>query len=123
MFPVMIQWRIATFRLDRDMRLHGIETFLSCGLFSWERCRPGGKLMDQDLVPKMPARRQRSQDGAANQFSGRLVRGMLQTPNMTMVFNNTVSAQVNSVSRRFAALKKLKICVAYLTPFATFPRS
>jgi hypothetical protein len=72
--------------------------------------------------PLLPVAK-RSQDGAANQFSGRLVCGMLQTPNMTMVFHNTVSARVNSESRRFAARKKLKICVAYLTPFATFPRS
>jgi hypothetical protein len=48
-----------------------------------------------------------------------LVRRLLQASNMTMVFHKAGGNRV----RRFVAQKKLKIYVAYLTPFATFPRS
>jgi hypothetical protein len=48
-----------------------------------------------------------------------LARRLLQASNMTMAFHKAGGNRV----RRFVARKKLNIYVAYLTPFATFPRS
>jgi hypothetical protein len=58
----------------------------------------------------------------ANQLIRRLVRGLLQTSNMTMEFHDPVGCRVAAEGAGFAARKYLKICVAYLMPFATFPR-
>jgi hypothetical protein len=41
-----------------------------CRLSSWERCRPGGEWMGKGFAANTPARRQRSQVGAADPISG-----------------------------------------------------
>jgi hypothetical protein len=55
------------------------------------------------------------------QIFRRLVRGLLQTSNMTMEFHDTVGAGRAAEGAGFTARKYLKIFVAYLMPFATFP--
>jgi hypothetical protein len=58
----------------------------------------------------------------ARQILRRLVRGLLQTSNMTMEFHNPLAAVRTTEVAGFTARKFLKIFVAYLFCSATFPR-
>jgi hypothetical protein len=75
MFTVTIPLRAAILRLDRDKRLHSIETYFILWTFS----KPGFSCRGRI-------------DAGQGKFPGKLVRGLLQMANMIMESQNAVSA-------------------------------
>jgi len=103
----MIPLRAAILRLDRDKRLHSIETYFILWTFS----KPGFSCRGRI-------------DAGQGKFPGKLVRGLLQMANMILWNFKMPPVPVRAAEGAgFAARIFLKICVAYLTSFATFPRS
>jgi hypothetical protein len=94
----MTPLRVAILRLDRDKRLHIIGTFIIWPLFCRRR-----NLLRQGRMPG--ELRPPTLDAHLGHESGRiprrLVRGLLQLPNMTTEFHDPVGGRAGNVSHRF----------------------